>query len=114
MIVVRSVFQAKPGRGGELAALMAANSLRITEELTEQMGVQWRWRVLTDLSGPFDTVVFEGQFESLAESERVRSILFQLPAFQESMGQVGELLAGGHNELWTIEAEAGIRQDRPQ
>lgn len=105
MIIVRTVFQAKPGRGGELAARMAANSPRITEGMTEQMGVQRRWRVLTDLSGPFDTVVFEVEFESLAESERARPILFQLPAFQEHMGQVGDLLAGGHNELWTIEAE---------
>ncbi|MDQ3539615.1 MAG: hypothetical protein M3440_02905 [Chloroflexota bacterium] len=105
MIVVRTVFQAKPGRGGELASRMAANSPRITEGMTEQMGVQRRWRVLTDLSGPFDTVVFEVEFENLAESERARPILFQLPAFQEHMAQAQELIAGGHNELWTIEAE---------
>jgi hypothetical protein len=105
MIVVRTVLQAKFGKGGELAAQMAAGNARLADEMSRHLGAQRRWRVLTDLSGGFDTVVLEVEAESLAEWERARAALFQLPAFQESMAQTQELIVGGRNELWTVEAE---------
>jgi hypothetical protein len=70
-----------------------------------QLGVQRRWRVLTDLSGAFDTVVLEVEAESLAEWDRARGVLFQSPAFQESMAQMQDLIISGRNECWTVEAE---------
>jgi hypothetical protein len=105
MIVVRTVFQAQFGKGGELAARMAEGNRQLAEEMGRQLGGQRRWRILTDLSGGFDTVVFEVEGESLAEWERARALLFQLPAFRESMAQTQGLIVGGRNELWTIEAE---------
>ena len=50
-------------------------------------------------------LVFEVEAESLAEWEEVRSRLFATQAFRESMAGTQELIAGGRNELWTIEAE---------
>ena len=101
MIVVRTVMQAKFGRGGELAAQFAEGNRRMMEEI----GVQRRWRVLTDLSGTFDTVVLEVEAENLAEWERVRAALFQAQSFRESMARSQELIEAGRNELYTIEAE---------
>ena len=102
MILVRSVLQAKLGKGGELAALMAEGMRRMVEE----SGTGNRWRVLTDLSGPFDTVVLEVEEESLAAWERRRAELFRLPSFQASFARAMELgQAGGRNELYTIEAQ---------
>jgi len=101
MILVRTVMQAKFGRGGELAALFAETN----RQLMEEVGVQGRWRVLTDLSGTFDTVVLEGEAENLAEWERVRTAMFQAPSFRESMARSQELIESGRNELYTIEAE---------
>ena len=101
MILVRTVLQAQFGRGGELAAAFAENNRRITSEL----GVQRRWRLLTDLSGTFDTVVLETEAESLAEWERVRGELFRTQAFQESMARTQGMIVSGRNELYTIEAE---------
>jgi len=65
MIIVRMVFQASYGKGGELAAAMAASAKQVVAE----MGGDHRWKVMTDLSGPFDTVVQEIEVASLAEWE---------------------------------------------
>jgi hypothetical protein len=101
MIVVRTVLQAKFGTGGKLAAsLSQASSAMLAEAEMPR-----RWRVLTDLSGPFDTVVQEIEAESLAEWETMRARLFELEALRDSMAQMQELVVSGRNELWTIEGE---------
>ena len=105
MIVVRTVFQAKFGKGGELAAKMGEGNKQLADEMNRRMGGPRRWRVLTDLSGSFDTVVFEVEAENLAEWEKARAAMFQMPEFQQSMAQTQDLIVGGRNELWTIEAE---------
>jgi hypothetical protein len=101
MILVRMVFQAKFGTGGKLAATLSEASGPLGAEL----GTLRRWRVLTDLSGSFDTVVQEVEVESLAEWEKFRIKLFELTAFRDSMAVVSELVVSGHNELWTVEAQ---------
>ena len=101
MIVVRTVLKAKFGTGGELAASFVKTSSAMMAEL----GTKRRWRVLTDLSGPFDTVIQEIEAENLAEWERMRVKLFELKAFRDSMATMQELVVSGHNELWTVEAE---------
>ena len=70
------------------------------------MGPNRRWRVLTDLSGPFDTVIQEVEAESLAEWEQARAKLFGLPSFRESMSRMQGMIVSGRNELWTVEGEA--------
>ena len=101
MILVRTVMQAHFGRGGELAAHFAENNRRLAEE----MGGSRHWRSLTDLSGSFDTVIFEVEAENLAEWEQMRAALFQTEGFREMMGRTQELVVSGRNELYTIEAE---------
>jgi hypothetical protein len=101
MIVVRTVLQAKFGTGGKLAASFSETSVAMMAEA----GKPHRWRVLTDLSGPFDTIVQEVEVESLAEWETFRVKLFELAAFRDSMATMQELVVSGHNEYWTIEAE---------
>lgn len=101
MILVRNIFQAKFGKGGELATLMAEGMRAFGAEAG-------RWRVLTDLSsGPFDTVVLEGEVESLAAWEQRRREMFSDSRMQEGMGRTAELIRSGHAELFTIEAQAG-------
>lgn len=101
MIVVRTVFQASFGHGGELAAQFGD----VNRAMMEELGVQRRWRVLTDLSGPFDTVVLEVEVENLAEWEQARPRLFASQSFQESMARTQGLVVSGRNELYTVEAE---------
>ena len=101
MIVVRTVFQAKFGTGGKLAATLSEAS----GPMMKESGTPRRWRVLTDLSGSFDTVVQEVEVESLAEWETLRVRLFELAAFRESMATMQEFVMSGRNELWAVEAE---------
>jgi hypothetical protein len=101
MILVRNIFQAQLGKGGELAALM----VQTTQQMAQELGGGNRWRVLTDLSGPFDTVVIEVEEESLAAAEQRRAQLFRSAASQAGMRQTQGMIHSGRNELFTIEAQ---------
>jgi hypothetical protein len=101
MIIVRTVLQASFGKGGEVAAQFG----KMNPELMSEIHTRSRWRVLTDLSGSFDTVVQEVEAESLAQWEQERTRLFEAPSFRESFGRIQSLVVSGRNELWTIEAE---------
>jgi len=99
MIFVRIVFQAKFGKGGELAQQMASGGRPPGGE---------RWRVLTDLaSGPFDTVVMELEMPSLAVWEERRGQVFADPAFRDMQARTADLIESGRTELYTIEAQGG-------
>ena len=102
MIVVRSVLQAQFGKGGELAALVG----QAMQQMTQEMGTGSKWRVLTDLSGPFATVVIEVEEESLAAWEQRRAQMFGAQGFQEMMANAQALVqSGGRNELYTLESQ---------
>ena len=101
MILVRYVFQAKWGRAGQVA-----EEFRQNEDLVRRVfGPDVRMRLLTDLSGQFDTVVQEMEFESLAAWEQGRAAIFSNPEFQKMQQAMGENpYESGRAELYTIEA----------
>jgi hypothetical protein len=101
MIVVRTVIQAEFSKGHEIAANMAQALPVIMKEL----GQSHKWRVMTDLSGPFDTVILEVDANDLAEWEATRPKLFASKAFGENMARTQGLSVSGHNEFYTVEAE---------
>lgn len=101
MIVVRDVFQAKFGRGDEL--------VQAYKEMFTQMeggpgGVRGA-RLLTDLSGPFFTIVMELEFDSLGAWEEFRQQLFTRPEFGESFARSADAIESGRADLYTLEAE---------
>ena len=96
MIQVRLEFQAKFGRAGDLAAAFTAYS-------ATPVGQRAHVRILTDLSGPFDTVVEELEFESFDAWQRSSAAMFADPAARELFGKTAELIASGHKEFYTIE-----------
>ena len=96
MILVRNVFQAKYGRGDELVELMAEG-----RELLSKYGMG-SYRILTDLSGPFFTVVTEEETESLAAYEQSREA-FSDPDFGPWFARMTELVDSGSREFFTIE-----------
>ena len=101
MIIVRTVLQAEFGKGGEVAA----EFVRAAGQMQSELGTERRWRVLTDLSGPFDTVVQEVEAESMAAWEQARARLFGLASFRESMTRIQGMIVSGRNELWTVEGD---------
>ena len=104
MILVRTVFQAKVGRAAEVAQGMAEGLRGGGEALGIESRVR-AWRVLTDLSGPFDTVVLEVEVDSLAAWEQQRKELFASPVWQAGFAGTAELVVSGRNELYTLEAQ---------
>ena len=100
MIVVRNVFQAKYGQGD---AVVAAFKTGLAQAGADE-GVR-RWRLLTDLSGPFFTIVLELEVESLAAWAEVRAHQGENEAISEAFGKTADLIAGGRLELYTVEAE---------
>ncbi|MCB0193467.1 MAG: hypothetical protein KDJ65_16080 [Anaerolineae bacterium] len=103
MILVRMVFQVKWGKVHEVV-----NEFKQIEEMMRRVtGSNLRVRILTDLSGPFNTVVQEIEVESLAEWERQRATLFSDPEFQQRQAVSEQPFEAGSIEFYTIEAELG-------
>lgn len=101
MIVVRFVFQAKPGKAQETVNRFQEN----TEMMRRIMGETAKVRLLTDLSGPFDTVVQEIELESLAAWEQLRTKIFSDPEVQEAQDERESTVLSGRTEFYTLEAE---------
>ena len=90
---------------GELAALQAETARKFVAEL----GGDHRWKVMSDLSGPFDTIVMEVEVASLAEWEGMRSRMFASATFREAMattmGAARAMTVSGRTEYWTVEGQ---------
>ena len=98
-IVVRHVFQAKYGRGDEVVAAM--------KEMSADMAGRVRgYRVMTDLSGPFFTIVMEYEVESLGEFEKGMAEAFADPRMQEFMNRTAPLIESGRREFYTVQHRA--------
>ena len=100
MVVVRFVFQAKWGKADEVIDEFKKNA----ELMKEVLGSDVRVRLLTDLSGPFHTVVQELEVESLASWEKLRSQIFANSDFQERQASRENPFEFGRTEFYTLEA----------
>jgi hypothetical protein len=101
MILVRIVCQAKFGKASEVVAGFKQSG----EIVRTVVGPNVRARILTDLSGPFDTVIQEIEVESLAEWERLRAVIFSNPEVQEAEAGLPSVIESGRTEYYTIETE---------
>jgi hypothetical protein len=100
MILVRDVFQAKYGRGDELVQLF-----KEIYKLMEQEGMAGDAMLMTDLSGPFFTVVTEQKVESLEAFFAEMREGFSRPEFGEWFAKTAELIESGRREFYTIEGD---------
>lgn len=98
MILVRGVFQAKYGRGSELVAL-----LKEGQELWGGGHPSW---ILTDLSGPFFTVVSESMYPDFAAWQKEAQEIFERPDFSDWFARMTELVESGRREFYTVEYSA--------
>ncbi|HVB64928.1 MAG TPA: hypothetical protein VNE17_09365 [Nitrolancea sp.] len=102
MILIRQIFQTKWGKASEFASMMVEGN----REIAKALGHDYSWRVLTDLTGPFHTVVLEVELESMAQWEQFRSQMFQSPEISEGMERTSQLVESGRSEMYTIEAHS--------
>ena len=100
MLLVRQVFQAKYGRGDELVGLFQEFNTRMRDvgELSPQ------FRIFTDASGPFFTVVTETEVESFTAWEGGFREAMERPWMEEWFSRMMPLVESGSREFYTIVA----------
>jgi predicted transcriptional regulator len=99
MILVRMVFQTEWGKAQQVVDGFKQN----VEMMRRIVGPNVRARILTDLSGPFHTVIQEMEVESLAEWERIRAAMFANSEFQQAQANSSSPFVSGRTEFYTIE-----------
>ena len=103
MILVRNVFRLKFGKAREATALMqeGLGILRNAGADTVRDA-----RLLTDLTGPFYTLVLEETFDSLTAMERTLERDMRLPEWQAFYPRFSPLVESGYRELFTVVGSA--------
>jgi hypothetical protein len=99
MIVVRNVFRLKFGKAREAVVLMKQGVAIQKRALT---GVDFSTRVLTDVTGPYYTLVLELTMPNLAALETSTPRLFGDKDWQANYQQMVPLVESGHREIFTI------------
>ena len=98
MLRARQVFQAKYGRGDELVALFQEFNARMREAGEAQPP----FRILTDASGPFFTVVTESDVDNFAAWEALFSEAMAQPWMEEWFGRMMPLVDSGRREFYHV------------
>jgi hypothetical protein len=96
MIANRQTMIVKQGCWDEVVASVVAETCRVSFPHPR--------RIFTANIGPFDRLVFEAEFENLAEYEKFWAEYLASPegaAFTEKLNSMLE--SGGSNEIWTLE-----------
>jgi len=99
VILIRDEFQCKLG-----GAQQAVDHFKSMADLLESQDVIKRARILTDLSGRFDTVIFEAEVESLDAYFAMMQAAFADPEIQARSAALGEMpQQSGSRAFYTIE-----------
>jgi hypothetical protein len=99
MIVIRNVFQLKFGKAREAVALMK-EGLAIQKRVMS--GQEYSSRVLTDVTGPFYTLVLELTVPNLSTFESQAPRLFGDKEWQANYQKVAPLVESGHREVYSV------------
>jgi hypothetical protein len=99
MIVIRNVFQLKFGKAREAVALMK-EGLAIQKRVMS--GSEYSSRVLTDVTGPFYTLVLELTVPNLSTFESQAPRLFGDKEWQAHYQKLAPLVESGHREVYSV------------
>jgi len=97
MIVIRNVFRLKFGKAREGVAL-----LKEGVAIQKRLGAPFTPRILTDLVGPFYTVVLELTVPSLAVFETEAPRYMADKDFQANYQKLTPLVESGYREIFTV------------
>ena len=99
MVVIRNVFQLKFGKAREAVALVKEGMAIQKKALA---GVEFSTRLLTDVTGPFYTLVLELTVPNLSAFESTAPKLFGDKEWQANYQKLTPLVESGHREVFTI------------
>jgi len=97
MIVIRNVFHLKFGKAREAIAL-----IKESVAIHEREGAKVSARIMTDLTGPFYTVVLEITVANLAYLETDMPRLMSSPEWQANYQKLAALVESGHREMYRL------------
>jgi hypothetical protein len=96
MIVVRNVFRLKFGKAKEVKALFKEGM-----KIDNKMGINGI-RMMTDLTGPAYTFIFETTHNSLSEFESDLQTAMSSSEWASIYQKMIPLIESGHREIFTI------------
>jgi len=99
MIVIRNVFQLKFGKAKDAVALWKEGIA-----LMKKGGLSAPTRILTDLTGPSYTLVFEESFESLAAYEKEMKSIMGMEEWKSWYSRFVPLCKSAYREIMTVAA----------
>ncbi len=97
MIVIRNVFRLKFGKAREAVAL-----LREGVAIQQRAGANFSPRIMTDVTGPFYTLVLEFTVPSLAAFEADAPRFMADKEFQANYQKMVPLVESGYREVLSI------------
>ena len=98
MIVVRNVFRLKFGEAREALAAFKG----VGEAAAKAGFRQDSFRILTDLVGPFYTLVLEMTHENLSEHEQMSGKIMSNPAWRDAYQKFTPHVESGYREIFTV------------
>ena len=99
MIVIRNVFRLKFGKAKEAVGLLK-EGLAIQKRAVT--GVEFSTRVLTDITGPFYTLVLEITVPNMSSFETFAPQLFGNKEWQAHYQKLGALVDSGYREIFSV------------
>ena len=96
MILVREVFQLKFGKAKDAKALV-----KESQELEKKLGFGPS-RYMTDLTGPYYTLVMESSFQSLAAFEQTLKDVMAQKEFAAWYQKFVPLVESGRREIYSL------------
>ena len=97
MILVRNVFRLKFGKAKEAVAIMKEGIA-----LQKQLGVDVSQRMMTDVTGPFYTIVLELTVPNLSVIDATFSKIMGNKDWQANYQKLTPLVESGYREIFTI------------
>ena len=97
MVVIRNVFRLKFGKAREAVALFKEGNA-----IQKRVGSDFSTRLLTDVTGPFYTVVLEITVPNLAAFEGGAPRLMGDKDWQANYQKIGSLVESGYREIFTL------------
>jgi hypothetical protein len=97
MIVVRNVFRLKFGKAKDALALW-----KESRAIAQRTGSGGTMRAMTDLVGPFYTLVMEEQYPSLSDMEREMQSQIGAEEWKTWYQKFVPLVESGYREVFTL------------
>ena len=94
MYVVRETLMAKPG--------MASKMAKAFKTMAEMVKGRYTIRVMTDVIGPFNTVMFDTEGESLDEFKKLEEELMGREDAREAMKGYTDMYLTGKREVFRL------------